>query len=668
MNKYGNSSFWLNPGLSNEFDILTGEKINQGKNLVKLAASKRAIGNFVNIVTGENIPVTFTGKDSYTDGKTVTIGADLKDSNFDAAVGLALHEGSHIKLTDFKTLPAIEKAIKDRFGYEDGKLMDARATIKDLVNIIEDRRIDYFIFKTSPGYKGYYHAMYDKYFNAKIIDKALILGENSEENWDNYLFHICNFINPNRNLTALPKLQEVWDLINIKDISRLETTWDSLALALDVYELVNESLPEPEECDGNGKGKDDGECDGQTAGNTNPVDGNGSCGDGPSGGKDDGSTADGSTTMGQTEVGNGGPGGNTPITSQLSDRQQQQLKKAIEAQEKFLDGSVKKTKLSKSALKSVEAIADSAVEETNVGAGEFTGRYGKTTHNGVKCILVKKLTKKLIDSESFKEILTRGYGWTPLDRTQEDVDKGLRLGSILGRKLQIRNESRTLKTTRLPKGRIDKRLLSSLGYGAENIFSTMDVQKHKNAIVHLSIDASGSMSGTRFSKSMTAAVAIAKAASMTNNFDVQISFRSTEAHQPLALIAYDSRTDKILKIQTLFKHIYPGGTTPEGLCFEALQDHLSSSAGNLDSYFINFSDGQPWFNGKGMSYGGEYAIDHTRKQVNKMTNKGIKVLSYFIDGGDYGLANFQKMYGKGASNISVDELMPLARSLNKMFI
>ena len=91
---------------------------------------------------------------------------------------------------------------------------------KNLLNYIEDRRIDSFIFRTSPGYKGYYHAMYDKYFNAKIIDKALILGENSEENWDNYLFHICNFINPNRNLTALPKLQEVWDLINIKDISR----------------------------------------------------------------------------------------------------------------------------------------------------------------------------------------------------------------------------------------------------------------------------------------------------------------------------------------------------------------------------------------------------------------------------------------------------------------
>jgi hypothetical protein len=51
-----------------------------------------------------------------------------------------------------------------------------------------------------------------------------------------------------------------------------------------------------------------------------------------------------------------------------------------------------------------------------------------------------------------------------------------------------------------------------------------------------------------------------------------------------------------------------------------------------------------------------------------MTNKGIKVLSYFIDGDDYSLGNFQTMYGKGASNIAVDELMPLARSLNKMFI
>ena len=678
MNKYGNSSFWLDSGFDSDFDILTGKKISPGQDLVKLASYKRAISNFVNIVTGENIPVKFQGKDSYTDGKSVTIGANLKDSNFDAAVGLALHEGSHIKLTDFSTLPQMSKRVANKFGYENMELAKASRIVKDLVNIIEDRRIDYFIFKTSPGYKGYYHAMYDKYFNAKIIDKALQLQEKTSENWDDYLFHLCNFVNPNRDLTALPKLQEAWDLINIKAISRLENTTEVVDLALDVYELINDSLPEPDEndCDGEdekgGEGSTggEGECEGegQTAGNTDNK-GTGTGGSGSSENKDDGSTAEGSEI---TSQGNGseanGPG--TILTSKLTDRQQSQLEKAIEAQKAFLDGNTKKTNMSKKAIKDVDAISDSGVETKNVGAGRFESRHhGTMKFGGIDCLLVTKLTQKLVDSNVFPEILSDGkYGWNNIDTNNEHVIKGIRLGKMLGRKLQVRNEERTLKTTRLPKGRIDKRLLSSLGYGAENIFSTMDVQRHKNAIVHISIDASGSMSGSRFAKSMTSACAIAKAASMTNNFDVQISFRSTNQGQPLALIAYDSRKDKILKIQSLFKYIYPGGTTPEGLCFEVLQKHLMASATELDSYFINFSDGQPWFNGRGCQYSGDYAITHTRQEVNKMTNKGIKVLSYFIDGDDYSLGNFQRMYGKGASNIAVDELMPLARSLNKMFI
>ena len=39
------------------------------------------------------------------DGKKVVIGANLDDKKFDVAVGLALHEGSHIKLSDFTCLP-----------------------------------------------------------------------------------------------------------------------------------------------------------------------------------------------------------------------------------------------------------------------------------------------------------------------------------------------------------------------------------------------------------------------------------------------------------------------------------------------------------------------------------------------------------------------------------
>ena len=106
-NSNSNSSWWLGDSLfdNNNVDILTGLEVkDKTQDLIKLAGYRRAIANFVNIVTGKNVPVYFSGSDSYTDGKAVNISASLKDKDFDAAVGLALHEGSHIKLTDFDTL------------------------------------------------------------------------------------------------------------------------------------------------------------------------------------------------------------------------------------------------------------------------------------------------------------------------------------------------------------------------------------------------------------------------------------------------------------------------------------------------------------------------------------------------------------------------------------
>ena len=68
---YG-SSFWL----GNDFDLSRSEGSSK-VDLTKLASARRAISNFVNIVTGKQIPVTFQGYDSYTDGKTVVIGTEL---------------------------------------------------------------------------------------------------------------------------------------------------------------------------------------------------------------------------------------------------------------------------------------------------------------------------------------------------------------------------------------------------------------------------------------------------------------------------------------------------------------------------------------------------------------------------------------------------------------
>ena len=114
MSKYNNSSYWLND--FNDDDIVVGTMSDMEKksyNLYKLASSKRAISNFVNIVTNDSIPVMFnTRGNSYTNGKTVVIGANIEEpKDFDVAVGLALHEGSHIKLSDFDTLANIYSLI-----------------------------------------------------------------------------------------------------------------------------------------------------------------------------------------------------------------------------------------------------------------------------------------------------------------------------------------------------------------------------------------------------------------------------------------------------------------------------------------------------------------------------------------------------------------------------
>ena len=104
MSKYNNSSFWYDDFDTDDIIInQLSDKEKKSLDLYKLASSKRAISNFVNIVTNESIPVKFKERgDSYTDGKSVVIGSRITEpKDFDVAVGLALHEGSHIKLSNF---------------------------------------------------------------------------------------------------------------------------------------------------------------------------------------------------------------------------------------------------------------------------------------------------------------------------------------------------------------------------------------------------------------------------------------------------------------------------------------------------------------------------------------------------------------------------------------
>ena len=707
------SSYWLKDDLFDDDTDISSPTETKHSNLIALASYKRAISNFVNIVTGENIKVIFNqrGDNSYTDGKTVTISAKMDDKDFDPTVGLALHEGSHIKLTDFSSLDKIRSydfpqpltydylsqlEDKHQMSY-DGVRNWVSGVVKDLLNVIEDRRIDYYIYSTSPGYKGYYHSMYDKYFNANIIDKGLQSSEYRENDWESYMFRIINITNANRDLDALPKLREVFNMIDLRNINRLQNTQQAFELACEIFKFIEDSLPSLQQQNQNQNQSGDGESDenqseegsGSGSGGDNSQTNGTDNAEGPENdGESKQDSTDGDDTNGDVEGGDvksgrssynpngaGGDGSNNQISDtkaqsgegSLSDRQKKQLETAIEKQKKFQNGDITKKKVSKNENEKLETLSKSGIDEKLVGKDYNSNHYWRKDKQ-TAVVIVRNFTKALADSDTISMVSSYGYY---AERNQESINKGLQIGTMMGKRLKVRSEERSLVTPRMKNGKISGRLLHELGMGNVQIFDQTVVNKHKPALIHISIDASSSMGGSKWTNSQTAAVAIAKAASMTSNLDVVISYRAIQHNpvQPLMLIAYDSRKDKISKIQQLFKYLNPTGTTPEGLCFESILDEIIKTNKGTDSYFINFSDGWPGFSNNDMDYSGEGAVNHTASQIKKMRMAGVKVLSYFIEEGRYGgaMENFKRMYGKSAEAIDVTSLIPLTRTLNKMF-
>ena len=704
---YGNSSWWMSDWDTNDYTTSYSPKQDKSKNLYKMAAHRRAIANFVSIVTGKNIPVKFNTKgNSYTDGTTVVISSKVAEPNeFDPAVGLALHEGSHIKLSNFTLLADMYKSIEKVVGPAKLRewletankkgVSDVIYTIKDILNWVEDRRIDQFIFDGAPGYRDYYRSMYDKYFNDPAIDKGMTSTEMSEETLDSYMFRLINLHSKFSRPNALKGLSEITKLAKLSDINRLKSTDDALVVACDIFDVILTNIDtnaQAEENKGKGKGngkgqgspqagegeqeagEDDIEVEVSEDGGSDGIDDEGEEFD--EAGGDNEAAEEGKGVMGKIKVMLGGKGKNgKPAEGKLSQRQLEILKKKIEKQKEFLRGDVKKGNVSSTENKSLDTIDQSGTELKTVGE-ELSN--GTVVTKGIECIVVKKMNQSLLESSDFPLADLRynskeGEHQNHLQCASE-VLEGIRLGTILGKKLQVRSESRETIFNRQLVGRMDKRMISSLGFGNEHVFFTKEIDAYKKANLHISVDASGSMSGTKWRKTMTNVVALAKAVDMISNLEIQISFRTTSGELPYIVVAYDSRIDKFIKVKTLFQYLRPGGTTPEGLAFEGVMKQMVGSTTDVDSYFLNISDGEPYFHGKGYNYQGHFASKHTKKMVDKIQAMGIKVLSYYVS--DYGDTDstsgsgrvFKDCYGKAASYINVTNVNEVTRTMNGLFM
>jgi len=709
MDKIIHSDFWLDDvNISNVDESYTSFDID----LIKMATAKKAVSNFVRILTNKPIPVLFnTQGANMTDGETVYLSSKIKEKkDFDVTVGLALHEGAHIVLSDFnliKTLwqrtPRILFTLGDEKGMCKNEVIDLAKTT---LNYIEDRFIDQYIFTTAPGYKGYYISLYERYFNSPLTTLVLQSQAYRIPTVDAYLFRMINFTNDGTDLTALPELETIFNLINYDDILRLDTPLKRYELSFEVTELILRNIQDvntPPPSSGKKPGNSPGNkpssstTGGDSSSDEEPENDDSDEGKPESGNPDDfnepkksetDSKPDSSDKPENTESSKnelddvlGGSQVDTKVdnddeshrmgdTSEFTDVRVKKIEKLLETQKTFINGDVQKKSLTDIESNLIRNIEQSGMVLIRVGQNSS---FSKT---GVDCIVVNNLTNELLESVDFP---LRAYCENPL--LEEAVTNGIIMGKLLGKRLQIRNDVNVVKFMRKAVGKIDKRTIAELGFDNEKVFYTNQVDQYNNSFLHISVDASSSMGGQKWFKTMTMLVALCKAGSMINNLRISVSFRTTissntNGQTPYIVMAYDSSKDKFKKVQEFFKRIMPSNITPEGLTFEAIVDNLPNKKTDENFYFLNLSDGEPYFTGqaggKQITYVGEPAAEHTKEQVRKIRNKGYKVISYFIDGEGSTSREcatlFKTMYGRDASFINVGNVAEIAKTMNALFL
>jgi len=684
---YDSSNYWLKDSI---FDKRQSHFFDEPETLEKeskydhfqLAQYQRAISNFVRIMTGRNdiaVHYNSNGK-NYTDGKTITLSPNIKEKEFDTAVGLALHEASHILHSDFGMLKSIMDNSRTIYGYEVAERK------KLFWNLIEDIFIDATTYRDAPGYRGYYAALYQKYFGDNKIEEGLHSQDYAVPTWDNYLFHLINIRNPRRNLQALPGLEKMFGMIDLPNITRLNkdmgqrlnlasALYDECEKYIDaVSEMMQQMSKDAQQSVGGGQGEGDGSGDinyDQLNEMLERVDNEMSDETGEASEGQGNKFVDYNGVNIQEEV----KGTNYVNIDKLSDKAKKSLEKMFNQQKDFVCGIPRKSRLNKVDQQKVDAYASVDIEKKVVGANSTFSK------KGLPLYVIKNISESFIDSVGS----TYGFHHWMNQEQKHNIEDGINRGKILAKKLQLRNEERVLKTSRLDSGKIDKRLLHEIGFDNFDIFSKINIMTYKPSFIHISLDQSGSMTGILWSSAIQFAAMFAAASKYINNIHLVITTRSTFStsgkrqsyngghdHVPYIMTIFDSKKHNTNHIRKFFPRLHANSLTPEGLCFDGIMKETLQMSQNTDAHFINICDGEPYLhylsNGKSFTYRGIEARKHSKQQMKRMEDGGIKFITYFIgDGRNFNTV--KECYGENTVHLeTASEVHKIATTMNKRLL
>lgn len=651
-----NSNYWIAPVIHR--DIF--KKSQNNDDIIKviyLSRIKQAVKNFVKILTGKEFDVFFDTRadQSYTahsrENKKyhIVLNADIKkQKDIDVAVGLALHEASHILLSDFdflytmefcftpteltgilnntfaKIIGNVELANKMKSYYNNclsnyyGALTRKRF-IKNIINFIEDRRVDHYVMTNVPGYKNYYEDLYNKHFRHHSLNKIISTNQiANEKTLKDYTFRIINLYHPLANMHALPYLQIIKNLIDVKNIDRLKNTRDSAIIAKQISAIVFYVIDINKQTNNNDDQLANQNYNSYKVNNKKTI-------------KKD---------------------------KPLTDKQRKTFKQNIDIvnkkQEKFNSGDINKHTVKYDVAKIINNINNNDLSVI-------------TTKIKIPIIQLNNINKNMIINGQYKQMgidcFIDNINNKDLSKYQQQVthyavQRGVVRGRKLLKKIKITNERNNLQNHHLSAGRLDTKILHQLVTDNENIFYRNNRQNKKNFNLHISIDASGSMGSyidyedaprtvkNKWSSTIETLISILYVATSIDNIEATVDFRcTTRFAKPLLIKAFDTTKHSLQYIKDIITYIRPAGETPEGLIFEHFAEKSNNCNYNDKYYFINISDGMPSLNfslanGKRIYYSAnsQYSygkniisgIMHTKQQIQKLKQKNIKIISYFL--------------------------------------
>lgn len=669
--------------LKNELSFIELHKLNE---------LRKTVINFCSIILqGKSVDVRYAGSQSFTDGNVIIISADIV-KNFDTVVGLAMHETSHIRWSNFKLIETLSDSLKELAKeyiteiqkkhptvIKDKTLFEkySEALVKEITefgrgvqNWIEDRRIDNLALENFPGYLGYYSAFYEQCFRGKPHQEYIEKYNRTGDIFQDYMAYILLSMTPNFKLNALPNLSRIMKLLDVNVLSsakqdkNIDTTISVLRIILEEYmmQLGDGSDPNDEE-----KMKEHME----------NVSKNAECKfSNPSANGNDGPPRTFTISNNPGAGGSGEPIDFRPGIDKLVDENGKEIdvnkmigdelkkgRKLIEDMVDLVNDSEKKpnndgkakdgmpSKDSSSKVKDKTKKTTSSNElypreHLSVSDAERLETWIKSqadifTSDMFDCALLPLINISNLDDKThpihnilrISSKVEDGYH----DESKQILD-AYNLGKSLRPKLKFINMEGKVKITRKLEGKLDRRKLSEFFAGSTRLFYTEKESKGEDFHFHFAIDASGSMGGSKWLSARSVLMTIVSALHGINGISISADMRTNitgrgySGSMPVTAIIYDSRFSKPHQLLEMLQRMTgTGGDNADGVSIDATRKFLDAVTKKKNKIFINISDGRPSHSSQGKSYSGNSAIKHTGDAVQRLRKKGWAATGFYID-------------------------------------